>query len=191
MPNVTTQYRMFVPRRRRFGGGAATVQVLDPATSFVSGTYNTNAPEIIEVPYPDPSSDELEARFMFWSVRGAQDGEWTSDDAALHAQTNGGPMNVTAWYRLVGGGTGEGEAELETDAFLVEQDAFVEPTPIQSVNPPSAWHHSDADEFVFTTTPSDVQARDTVVDAAEHFEHWYAFDGNAAPTGGAGLHVPQ
>ena len=92
-------------------------------------------------------------------------------------------MSATAWYCLPGNGSGPGEGELETDAFLVNKEEFVEPTPIESVTPASAWDHSDVDEFVFTTGPSDVLALDSVVDPGEHFERWYSLEGEAKSTG--------
>jgi hypothetical protein len=102
-------------------------------------------------------------------------------------------MTATAWYWLGSpGGNGNGPTELETDAFLFDEDSFVEPTPIEDVNPSDAWDHSDVDEFVFTNQEaSDVTALESVVDAAEHFERWYALEGGSTPTAGRGLHVPK
>jgi hypothetical protein len=194
VPTVTTQFRMFVPRRRRIGGGGATVDILPAAVNLVSGDYTSIAPETIEIHYPSATDDPRAANFVFWSVRGSAQGEFTQDDPALVAHTGAGALSATAWYCLaaVPGGTNGGGTELETDAFLVDQDAFVEPTPIASVTPADAWDHTDVDEFVFTSTESsDLQALDTVIDPNEHFERWYALEGGATPTSGRGLHVPQ
>jgi hypothetical protein len=183
MPTVTTQYRMFVPRRRRIGGGGATVDILPSTPNFVSGDYTADAPGGIEVHYPLHESPPRTATFMFWSVRGSANGEYTQADAWLDAPTNGDPMTATAWYCLPGEGGGEGEVELETDAFLVNKEEFVEPTPIESVAPASAWDHSDVDEFVFTTDAAEVLALDSVVDPSEHFERWYSLEGDATASG--------
>jgi hypothetical protein len=176
MPDVTTQYLTFVPRRRRIGGGGSTITLLPPSSNFVtSPAWDGTAPETIDVLYPAPASPMAPANFAFWSVIGSADGEYTnrpSDPANsigvnLDAST---PMTATAWYLYASGGPGNGDPELETDAFLVDQNRFVDPTPIESVTPAAAWDPSDVQEFVFTAESSTVEALDTVVDSAEFFQ---------------------
>lgn len=190
MPNVTTQYRMFVPRRRRIGGGGATVDILPPSTNPVAASdFFTNAPQTIDVVY---NGEERPAHFIFWSVRGSADGEYTQGTTSLDAHLDSStPLQATAWYCLSGGGGGPGTPELETDAFLVDLDTFVDTTPIQSVSPAAAWDHSDAEEFVFTAESSDVFAKNDVADdTSERFERWYTLEGGAVPAGQT-LQVPQ
>lgn len=193
MTTVTTQYRMFVPRRRRIGGGGAAIDLTSPNVNLVTGDYTAFAPGPIEVHYPSLSSSALLANFVFWSVRGSADGDFTQADSHLSVHTGSDPVTATAWYSLPGsGGPGNGgREELETDAFLVSQDDFVDPTPIQSVTPADAWDHSDVNEFVFTDREaSTVVALDSVVDPLEHFERWYSLEG-AATAAGSSLSVPQ
>jgi hypothetical protein len=199
MPDVTTQFLMFVPRRRRIGGGGSAINVLPPSTNPVTspGWNAPGAPETIDVHYPNPSSPAHPANFAFWSVVGSADGEFTdrpTDPAnSIHVNLDPGtPMTATAWYIYAGGGNGNGNgSELETDAFLVDENQFVDPTPIDSVNPAAAWDPSDVREFVFTSQASDVEALDSVVDPHEHFETWYALEGGSTPGAGRSLHVPQ
>jgi len=195
MPNVTTQYRMFVPRRRRISGGSM-IDLVPSWSNLVTGDAHGSAPDTIEVHYPTPQADAHEANFAFWSILGSSDGEYTDRPGtpgnAITVHTDTAPVTMTAWYVYAGGGgNGTGQPELETDAFLVDQNTFVDPTPIQSVAPPDAWDHSDVSEFVFTANEaSDVFALDTVVDPAEHFEKWYALEGGSVPAGQT-LQVPK
>jgi hypothetical protein len=191
---VTTQYEMFVPRRRRIGTGS-TISVGDPPPpSSASGNVPAFAADTIEVHYPTAGDPLRPASFAFWSVNGSADGDFTQANQALVATTNGQPMNLTAWYVLdaVPGSNGNGRSELETDAFLVSENAFIDPTPIAGVAPGDAWDHSDVSEFVFTDVEaSDVTAFDVMAGhAAEHFERWYSIEGGATPSGGHLLHVP-
>jgi hypothetical protein len=196
MPNVTTQYRMFVPRRRRIGGGGSMIDLVPSWSNAVSGDAHGSAPDTIEVHYPDAMAPAHDANFAFWSIIGSSDGEYTDRPGtpgnAITVHTDTAAVTMTAWYVYAGGGNGPpGPPELETDAFLVDQNTFVEPTPIQSVTPPDAWDHTDVSEFVFTEhESSDVFALDSVVDPAEHFEKWYALEGGSVPAGQT-LQVPQ
>jgi hypothetical protein len=195
MPNVTTQYKMFVPRRRRIGGGGSTIDLVPAAVNAVSGDAHATAPDTIDVHYPNPQAPSAPANFAFWSVIGSADGEYTDRPGTpgnfLSVHTASGPVTMTAWYVFAGGGNGNGRPELETDAFLVDENAFVDPTPIESVTPADAWDHSDVNEFVFTSDESsDVLALDSVVDANEHFEVWYALEGGSTPAGRT-LQVPK
>lgn len=196
MPNVTTQYRMFVPRRRRIGGGGSAIDLVPTTVNLVTGDASAGAPDTIEVHYPTPKADAGEANFAFWSVIGSSDGEYTSRPGTpgnfVSVHTGSDPVTMTAWYVYAGGGgNGNGAHELETDAFLVDENTFIDPTPIQSVTPPSAWDHSDADEFVFTDEEAvDVLALDVVATPTEHFEKWYTLEGGSVPAG-ATLQVPQ
>jgi hypothetical protein len=198
VPNVTTQYRMFVPRRTRIGGGGAAIDLVPASINFVSGDTHATAPETIDLHYPNPDSPNAPANFAFWSVTGSSDGEYTSRPGTsgnpVTVHTDSGPVTMTAWYIFAGGGGGPGGPgtdELETDAFLVDQNPFVEPTPIASVAPPAAWDPTDVQEFVFTDDQAcQVTARDSVVDPAQHFETWYALEGDSTPAGDV-LDVPQ
>jgi hypothetical protein len=189
---------MFVPRRRRIGGGGAAVDLVPASVNFVSGDAHATAPDTIDLHYPNAGSPNAPANFAFWSIIGSSDGEYTSRPGTpgnpVTVHTDGDPVTMTAWYIFAGGGgggNGNGRHELETDAFLVDQNQFVEPTPIASVAPPAAWDPTDVQEFVFTDDQScQVTARDSVVDATEHFETWYALEGAAMPAGDV-LDVPQ
>jgi hypothetical protein len=161
----------------------------------VTGDAHGSAPDTIEVHYPNPMSDPHDANFAFWSIVGSSDGEYTERPGtpgnAITVHTDSDPLTMTAWYIYAGSGGNGGTTELETDAFLVDQNTFVDPTPIQSVTPADAWDHSDVSEFVFTANESsDVFALDTVVDPAEHFEKWYALEGASVPAGQT-LQVPK
>ncbi len=199
MPNVTSQSLMFIPRRRRIGGAGSTTQLLGPTTNPNPSPvwHGQGADPSILVRYPDPDSPPQPAHFAFWSVLGSSDGEYTvrPDNPTNSIDVNLDPvtaMTATAWYLFAGGGGGNGgPAELETDAFLVEQNSFVEPTPIESVTPVDAWDPSDAREFVFTAESAEIEAQDSVVDPDEHFERWYALEGGATPGPGRALRVPE
>jgi hypothetical protein len=186
---------MFVPRRRRVGTGGTISVGNPPPPSNVSGDYPAFAPDTIDVHYPHAGDPARPAKFAFWSVNGSADGAYTTPDQALVAHTDSGPMSVTAWYVLTGGGGGggNGRSELETDAFLVSENAFIDPTPIASVTPANAWDHGDVSEYVFTDTEaSDVEALDAIAGhGAEQFERWYSLEGGATPNGDHLLHVPQ
>lgn len=195
MPDVTTQYRMFVPRRRRIGGGGSAIDLVPPTTNSVSGDAAGSAPDTIEVHYPGPQSDAGEANFAFWSVQGSSDGEYTARPGTpgnvVSVHTASDPVTMTAWYVYHGGGNGNGATELETDAFLVDENAFVDPTPIQSVTPADAWDHSDWQEFVHTDAEAaDVYALESVVDPNELFETWYTLEGGSTAAGQT-LQVPK
>lgn len=195
MPTVTTQYRMFVPRRRRIGGGGTTIDLVPSTVNLVSGDASGSAPDTVEVHYPDPGSAAAPANFAFWSVLGSADGEYTARPGTpgnfISVHTGSDPVTMTAWYLYAGGsGNGNGQPELETDAFLVDEGQFVDPTPIASVNPAAMWDPTDVKEFVFTSEASDVLALDHVVDPNEHFETWYALEGGSTPGAGSALHVP-
>jgi hypothetical protein len=198
MPNVTTQSKMFIPRRRRIGGGGTMIGIVDPTTNpdpdpvaHVQGVESS-----VLVHYPKPDSEARPANFAFWSIVGSADGEYTvrpknpekGIDVNLDSGTN---MTATAWYIFAGSGGNGGPTELETDAFLVDREEFVEPTPIESVTPAGAWDPSDVREFVFTAEPSKVEALDSVVDPGEHFEQWYSLEGEAAPGPDRDLNVPE
>jgi hypothetical protein len=191
---VTTQYEMFVPRRRRIGTGG-TISVGDrPPPSDLSGSYPALAADTIEGRYPTAGDPLRPATFAFWSVNGSAGGDFTQANPALVATTGSQPMSATAWYvldRVAGNGNG-GRTEFETDAFLVSENEFIDPTPIASVTPTDAWDHSDVSEFVFTDVEaSDVTALDVIAGhTTEHFERWYAIGGGATPTGDHLLHVP-
>jgi hypothetical protein len=79
MPDVTTQFLMFVPRRRRIGGGGSAINVLPPASNPVSSSvwHGPGAPETIDVHYPNPGSPLAPTNFAFWSVVGSANGEFT------------------------------------------------------------------------------------------------------------------
>ncbi len=192
MAIVTTTYEMFIPRRRRIGTGSAIEIGSPPPPSAVTGGYPAQAPGSIGVNYPTPSDPKRSASFAFWSVSGSAVGDFTSGDPALVAQTGSGPMSVTAWYVLDAAPGGDGPTELETDAFLISENAFIDPTPIASVTPAGAWDQSDVDEFVLTADEaSDVQALDVMGGyPTERFESWYSIEGGAVPSGGRLLHVP-
>jgi hypothetical protein len=188
---------MFVPRRRRIGGGGAAIDLVPASVNFVTGDAHATAPDTIDLHYPNPGSPNAPANFAFWSVVGSSDGEYTSRPGTpgnpVTVHTDGNPVTMTAWYIFAGGGggNGNGRTELETDAFLVDQNQFVEPTPIASVAPAANWDHTDVDEFVFTDVEAcQITALDSVVDAAEHFETWYALEGGSTPAGDV-LDVPQ
>jgi hypothetical protein len=198
MPTVTTQYLMFVPRRRRIGGAGTTIPLVPAVANFVTGDASGSAPDTIEVHYPQASSPAAPANFAFWSVLGSTDGEYTDRPGTpgnfIDVHTGTSPVTMTAWYVFAGGGGGVGNggvSELETDAFLVDQNQFVDPTPIESVSPPAAWDQSDVQEFVFTSESSDVLALESVVDPHDQFETWYALEGNSVPGAGRELHVPR
>jgi hypothetical protein len=185
---------MFVPRRRRIGTGG-TVSVGDPPPpSDVSGSYPALAATTIEVRYPTAGDPLRPATFAFWSVNGSAGGDFTQANPALVATPGSQPMGVTAWYVLdpVPGNGNGGRTELETDAFLVSENEFIDPTPIASVAPADAWDHSDVNEFVFTDVEaSEVTALDVIAGhTTEHFERWYAIGGGATPNGDHLLHVP-
>lgn len=190
---VTRDYQMFVPRRRRIGTGAA-VAVGPTTTNSIDGDHYADlAPGDIGVHYPDAGAASQIAHFLFWSVRGAADGDRTDANASLDVALDGTPVHLTAWYALPGGGglPGTGDPELETDAFVVELNQFIEPTPIASVSPAAMWDPSDVQEFVFTSEPSDVTALSSMNDPHELFEHWYVLEGGAVANGGPEIHVPQ
>ena len=196
MPNVTTQYRMFVPRRRRIGGGGSAIDLVPSSVNLVTGDASAGAPDTIEVHYPNAQADAGEANFAFWSVIGSTDGEYTARPGTpgnfVSVHTGSDPVTMTAWYVYAGTGTnGNGAHELETDAFLVDENTFIDPTPIQSVTPPAAWDQTDVKEFVFTDDEAvDVLALDTVTNPSEHFEKWYTLEGGSVPAG-ATLQVPR
>ena len=99
MPNVTTQYRMFVPRRRRIGGGGAAIDLVPASVNFVTGDAHATAPDTIDLHYPNPGSPNAPANFAFWSVVGSSDGElalWV-DDALVGDYKPGAPHG--RWLR--------------------------------------------------------------------------------------------
>jgi hypothetical protein len=198
MTNVTTQSKMFVPRRRRIGGGGTMIGIVQPTTNPdpdpVCHVQGVEASVLVH--YPKPESEAQPANFAFWSITGSADGEYTvrpknpekGIDVNLDPAKN---MTATAWYMFAGGSGNGGPSELETDAFLVDREEFVEPTPIESVTPTAAWDPSDVREFVFTAEPSKVEALDSVVDPSESFEQWYSIEGEAEPGPGRDLNVPK
>ena len=152
MPSVTTSYRLYLGRRsrrrRRARGEAGFVDLLRPETNTVSGTYHPAAPS--HLPYAADGTSVI-CPFLFWSVRGAAAGAYTSGDQHPEVALAGTDATVTAWYRHPGGGGGPGGGTLvEVDAFSLHVDDFVDETPIVRTDPAEAQGRGDDDNVVFT-----------------------------------------
>jgi hypothetical protein len=100
--------------------------------------------------------ETVECPFLFWNIRGSARGTYsvsrtevapTPGSYRTPVQVGHADVTATAWYSLPGGGGG---AALEFDGFSEDDDAFFDPTPIESVVPASAWGRAEEDVFVRT-----------------------------------------
>jgi hypothetical protein len=170
MPNVTINYKMFLPGGHHRQPRNTSVD-LDLAPT-AGGNYQTGSPctpvYFPKLPY-DPASDM--AQLQFWNVTDGTAGHVFPPDP-LTVPVGSSPLWITAWYYPISGpGVGNGSVIID-DAFSANSGNFIDDTFVDVTSDPSLTSDANVIGVVPTKVAETLKAKVSVPSTSEPFSRW-------------------